>query len=228
MTKKHFTPNDIKPIVGPGNFQDVNQYIVETGLRLPSFREVVRIVYTAYKNHKIKYFSDLIDSFGRDGFWTSTAALYTDNGVFIHDHPQRSRKGHLKASDLINKLKKERNGNYFPYSSFQGDYIETSRLAKHNFILALVGKDGAEMLKFIAEKHDRERGSRHSTYLFTLDELPEIFDKEPQARSITFDILKTDVGGNAGPHIRALIENSDCTYGTGLDERLAYGVGIEK
>ncbi|OGJ17876.1 hypothetical protein A3K73_04385 [Candidatus Pacearchaeota archaeon RBG_13_36_9] len=216
--------NIIDPIVGPDNLQEVRKYIRKAGLRLPSFREVLHLVYTAHKNYKIKYFRDLVIKFHADRFWTSTGVLYMPKGVYINDNPCRSGNGFLDEGDLISKLKRsDKNGMYLPYGSYCAGHIDTSELTQNRFILALTGKEGSKRLEFIARENERDwKGEKKSTYLAALTKLPEIFNKKPQARHITFGCWDTDYGGLGGAHINTLVENYD------LNEIKAYGIGVEK
>jgi hypothetical protein len=65
-------------------------------------------------------------------------------------------------------------------------------------------------LESIAKEYDsRFKDFQDSTYLFSLDELPDVFEGEPQTRLVGVGIWETDLGTPAGFHINALIDESE-------------------
>ncbi|MDP1729032.1 MAG: hypothetical protein Q8L27_02405 [archaeon] len=169
MTKKHYKitrgrteltiPHEkgeitfVSPARGPGNYLIVQEKIEEAGLIMPTFAQLVSLVYTASQNRGELEFQDVLDKFNRKILVTSTGSHYLDyKGVYIRDNFSFRENGELERVSQLQKMikNKDKRVRFVPFGFEIGEQ-SPSRLVRNPYVIGLAGKEGAKKLVEISK-----------------------------------------------------------------------------
>ncbi|MDP1695775.1 MAG: hypothetical protein Q8L29_02600 [archaeon] len=133
---------------GPNTYVEVGEQIEAQNLRKPTFAEITSLAYAAFKNLDNKYSKKIIQTLKDGWFWGFNGILYAPNeGVYIQNLPKVvNGRVSMDKSDLVKRLEAKDHSVRFAPFGFKTGEQEARGLAKNEFVIALVGEEGADKL----------------------------------------------------------------------------------
>jgi len=161
----------LHPVYGPGTYANVGLGIEKAGLKKPTMAETASLVHAAF-NSDDRYSSEIKDIMENAWLWAFTGTLYAPQGAYIQDNPEiRNGMPFMEESELVKKLEaNDPSVRFVQFGYPTGDMISLE-LAKNDYVIALAGKEGAEKLAQVADKH------RNNPYLWSFESV-----ENPQTR----------------------------------------------
>jgi len=146
----------VYPMAGPGTYAEVGKQIDSQGLARPTFVQIVSLVHSAWQNPENKYSKEIIQTLKDGCFWGFNGILYVPNeGAYIQDVPKVVNGSvSMDKSDLVKRLEANDPSVRFAEFGFEtGEHLSARDLANNEFVIGLVGKEGAYKLAEIAGKY---------------------------------------------------------------------------
>lgn len=145
------------PSYGRSDYFSIKEEIETDGLRTPTMSETASLVHTAF-NSDDKYSDEIRKIMKSRWLWAFTGNSYIPNeGVYVQDNPGIvDRKLNMDRKSLVKKLRSNDSSvKFVPFGFKIGE--QTSReFGKNPYVVALAGKEGAEKLAEVADKHKRK------------------------------------------------------------------------
>jgi hypothetical protein len=132
----------------------LQEQIERVNLKCPTMSQTVSLIHDVF-NSEEEYSKEIKKLMKNSWFYTFTGNLYVPNkGVYIQDNPKTKNWGILmEESELVKKLEKNDSSVRFVPFGFKIGEMSTLELAKNQYIIGLVGEEGANKLAEIADKY---------------------------------------------------------------------------
>jgi hypothetical protein len=145
------------PFFGPENYFKIQRQIKKAKLILPSMSQLVSLVYSTF-NSEVEHSEEIKQIMEHFLMWGFTGNLYIPNrGIYIQDNPEiKYGKLLMEESELVKKLEENDNSVRFVNFGFEVGKMSPLELSKNQYIIGLVGEEGADKLAEITGKYKIE------------------------------------------------------------------------
>ncbi|MEK6936552.1 MAG: hypothetical protein AABW58_00610, partial [Nanoarchaeota archaeon] len=146
----------IHPYFGPGTYSEVGNLIDQAKPKLlkPTLAQTASLVNTAF-NSKDRYSQEIVGLMKKGWLWGFTRILYIPKeGAYFKDNTEvKDEKPYLERSELVKKLEQNEPSVRFVPFGFKLGEMTPEELRKNQFVIGLVGEEGADKLAEVAGKH---------------------------------------------------------------------------